>query len=360
MGFFGGSSTMSGDINDLLNENLNTYDGMSIMEANYAAIAETEMNWNAIMEAAAETEMSYFAQTGEEYVYTEASGFFGKVSEFFKKIWEKVKSIFKKFLVAFGSLFTKDKEFVKKYRETIVRNMKNIPDNAEFKGYKSDKMISGIDDITKAIGLEKGFDYYIPVNGGEKTLEAKFFPDELVGDKYDSSEVSEACRGFALHGDKGTTYDEKEFKDKLFEILHGGDDAPDTFDLTSTVVSAALTELETAKDVRKKANDAYKNAEKSFKKIIKKGEDLEKNLYKQSDAKNMADGLTALNRGISAARTIANAKQTMSSMLLSAVKEYYNQQKRICVRCATFREKTNEGAYVEHFSENAFGSVNLI
>ena len=141
MGFFNTSiQNTASSWAGLMEEDLNIYDGMSIMEANYAAIAETEMNWNAIMETAAMNEIQYFAENGEEYVYTEASGFGAAIVEFFKKIWEKIKAIFKKFMVMLGSVTMKDKDFVKKHGDAIRKGAANLAtDGVTIKGFKFNK-----------------------------------------------------------------------------------------------------------------------------------------------------------------------------------------------------------------------------
>ena len=377
MGFFNSNASVSGsaaNIEDLLNEDLNTYEGMSIMEANYAIIAENEMNWNAIMEAAAATEMSYFAENGEEYVYTEASGFFGKISEFFKKIWEKVKGLFKKFMVMIGSLWTKDKEFVKKYGETIRRNMKNIPNDYDFKGYKFEKGIAEVQDI-----LSKASKKIESASSDLSAAAGSFNPDacykaistigiqgydanDLLADDFDATDANEKARG-AIIGKTGTSFTSAEFSKEVSEMLRGGESSPIDIPLNSGTVSQALSDLENAKQPRKDANDAYKKGEAAFKKVIQNMEKIEGKGYseKPADGKDNSTKLKALNRAINCLKSVSNDYTTLNSLFLTAVKDKYNQDKRMCVKVVTFRTAKNEGASVEHFTEgSAFAGLNLI
>ena len=64
-------------------------------------VYENECNYNALMKAAALSEMKYYNQTGGDLFVQEAgafAGFIQKAKEFFKKVIEKIKSIAKKFI----------------------------------------------------------------------------------------------------------------------------------------------------------------------------------------------------------------------------------------------------------------------
>ena len=254
MGFFNTSiQNTASSWAGLMEEDLNIYDGMSIMEANYAAIAETEMNWNAIMETAAMNEIQYFAENGEEYVYTEASGFGAAIVEFFKKIWEKIKAIFKKFMVMLGSVTMKDKDFVKKHGDAIRKGAANLAtDGVTIKGFKFNKNLF----TTITANKNDVITYYITGDNASK----------LAGDDYDSAEIMDEQRA-KLAGVSGTLT-ESEFRKELFEMLRGGESSPEDIDVTSNMVFEALGELENSKETRKSAEKAYTNAEKVFKAVL--------------------------------------------------------------------------------------------
>lgn len=349
MGFFGkstASSVSNVNIEDLLKEeNLPMYDGMSIMEACYAGIAETEMNWNAIMEAAAETEMNYFMEHGEEYVYTEASGFGAKVAEFFKKIWEKIKGLFKKFAVMMGSLVGKDKDFVKKYAETIRRNMKNIPSDASIKGFPF-KDIKSAPSQADMAAVVTGI-----LDGGQ---DATF---GIGKDDYDVTEANEKMRGVLFNkvcGGSASTMTDSEFRKELVDHIKG---ESDDIAITTAAVNEALGHLEGSKDVRKTANDLYKNTEKLFKDAIKSAEKAESDGYKKKDSD--VNELKKMNQRINLAKAGASAVQVLCAVYLQSVKDFYAQQRKICVKVVTYKN-VKEGATIEHVAEGAFAKVSLI
>lgn len=371
MGFFSGNnnSYSTSSIEDLMEQDLNTYDGMTIMEANYAALAESEMNWNMIVEAAAETELSYYAQTGEEYVYTEASGFVDSVVAFVKKVWEKVKAIFKKFLVLIGQFVYDDKDFVNKYKETILKNVSNIPSNATIQGYPFEK--TRFKTAADGVGATTDISALMSDTAGTLTtaVTADWHFDD--NDKYESSDVNEALRRKTYNGVINSTtdsspMDESDFKKDLFEWLHGDTDSKESIDLTASSVSEAIAELYNAKTTRDIANKAYRNAEKAFKVYVKKAEELEKNEYKKkpgtgSDAFNATEA-TKRTRVAAHIKAITGFKQTACSILTSAVKDFYKQQKAICVKAVTYRNKTgtNESAgfgYDDY--DNRFAAITL-
>lgn len=376
MGFFNSNTSSSysaSNIEDLLNEDLNIYEGMSIMEANYAAIAESEMNWNAIMECAAATEMQYFAETGEEYVYTEASGFFGKISEFFKKIWEKIKGLFKKFMVMIGSLWTKDKDFVSKYGETIRRNIKNIPNDTTIKGYVFKINLSDVIPTAIKQAGDKAANISATLadadnfgSAGAKVV-GMFSTDSvkniMTADDWDSTDVNEKIRGELIGDNGGLT--SGEFAKNVAEKLRDGESSPIDLDLNSTTVNQALMDLNGAREARRAADKVYKEGEKAFKKIIDKMEKLENKAYKDKPATattgdQKSKDLRGFNRMLNMVRSISNDVSTMNSLFLTAVKDKYNQDKKMCVKVVTYKN-VKEGAFVEHFAEDSvFAGLNLI
>ncbi len=105
------------------------------MEGAMAIVAESEANYNAIMQAIGVAELCVYESTGKEMVYESSNikGFFGKVKEFFLKMWEKIKGLFQKFFAMFDQYVKSDKEFINKYRNVLLKvNTRNF----EYKGFK--------------------------------------------------------------------------------------------------------------------------------------------------------------------------------------------------------------------------------
>ena len=128
-----GSYTKSAAINDAdiiaqecFEDNMHT--------AALRVVAESESNWNQIMQAMAIQELAAYEETGDaDYYLTESTnGFFASVKAFFKKLLEKIKGIFVKFVSIIDSWAKSDKDFVNKYKKKVLSaNTKDF----EFNGY---------------------------------------------------------------------------------------------------------------------------------------------------------------------------------------------------------------------------------
>ena len=92
------------------------------MELSLQNVLESEMNWNATMQAIYVYELAYKAHTGEEKVYSinEAAGIFESIKNFFKKLWDKIKALFERFVAMFNSFAKSDSAFVNKYGKIFV------------------------------------------------------------------------------------------------------------------------------------------------------------------------------------------------------------------------------------------------
>ena len=86
------------------------------MEAALNIVAESELNFNKLMQAVAKDELGYLQENGVEMVYESgtASGFIEKLKAFFLKIWEKIKGLFRKFFAKINSYLIDDKKFADK------------------------------------------------------------------------------------------------------------------------------------------------------------------------------------------------------------------------------------------------------
>lgn len=336
---------------------LNIYDGMSLMEAAMNSIAITEENWNAIQREIALTELAYAEETGEEFVYTEAtgSGFIAKAKEFFKNIWEKIKSLFRKFLVILGSYTKDDKEFVKKYSKEIVAGMKNIPSDATIKGYKYtlDKFAPMINskagDIKRTVTSALGSTDYSTI--GTNT-------------DYDFAEVMEKIRGDIIGG---STLTASEFSEEVFKFVRGNEDTKDDINLNSGLVNSAMGELQNMKTIRKAAKDAYTALEKAFKKLDKDLEDTNKKIIQtlpndnNDKAVKNSNAMAGINRMLAVSKGMAGAMQTANGIFLTACKEASRQYKAICVKCVTYRniKESYDDSFSEGAGTNMFDSVVL-
>lgn len=335
------------------NTSLNINENMSLVEAAMNSIAITEENWNAIQREIALTELAYVEETGEDFVYNEATGtsFIDTVKGFFKNIWEKIKALFRKFLVILGSYTKNDKDFVKKYSKDIVAAMKNIPSEASIKGYNYTlgeyKNKLSKPSVTEVINFSQKL-----CGGGDfATIGAKT--------NYDYAEVMEAARAEVLGISGGLT--SSEFNEEMYKLLRGKEDSKIDIDLDAGLVNQAMNELNNMKTIRKEAKDAYNALSKIFTKVDKELTDMSKKVTKDlpnkddKAAKLGGDVLTGVNRVMGVAKGMAGVLQTANGIFLSACKEASRQYKAICVKVVTYKN-IKESGYLDdddYYNESA-------
>lgn len=348
---FAGSTPFESLLEDT---SIGIYDGLSIMEATFQSIAETEQNWNTIQRHIALTELHHFEETGEDFVYTEASGtgFLDTVKSFFKKIVEKIKSLFKKFLAIMGSFFKDDKSFASKYKKQIIAACQNIPTDAEFKGFKYSlnlykNALGGLsaDDAIKTKAWEA-----ITAKCNGVTSDNYTSLGECTN--YDSTDVIETLRGKAITGNNGPLT-ASEFSEEVYKKLRSGEDSKDDIPLNISTVSDALAELETMKKTRSEAKKVYDETMRKFKAFDKTLDNATKaaiDTIKKDKATADAQGkeMTGINRMMTISKAGATMIQTANGIFLSACKEASRQYKAICVKVLTYR-KIKEST--EYFGE---------
>lgn len=365
MGFFNSGSYSTANIEDLLNDDtLDIHENLSFLEAAYRLSAENEMNWNAIMESVAMAEMEEMSSSGSDYSVVAEAGFFESVVAFFKKVWEKIKSLFKKFMVMIGSLVGKDKDFAKKHGDTIRKNIINIPNDAEIKGYvfTTEKLKTSITADTTTLADILG---QLSKNG-DMSL---FDPLKLGDDDYDASDANELvrgkfCKGMEKHSNRMT---DSEMREAAFAYARNGEDSPIDIKVDTTSVSAALSNLEKGDKAKSDANKLYSEQEKQWKSLMRDAEKFNTEEYKafkptDNDVtnKDATSKLKKISNGLAVCKSAAGYIQTLCSVYLQAVKDEYSQCRKICVKVVTYKA-AKEGASVTHYTENAhFAGVNLI
>lgn len=330
----------------------------SYMELALEGVAQSEENWSNIMKACALTELTHFQETGEEYVYTEAtgSGFIASAKAFFKKIWEKIKAVFKKFAVMLGAFTKSGKDFVTKYRVDIASAIKNIPSDAKIKGYKF--TIEGFD--TEFNQSSSMMASAVDAAANQDLTAKAPKPDE----NYDYEDVVGQIRG-SIIGEKDATA--SEFSKGLFEMFRGGEGTAEDLDLNAAMVNEAMTELQGIAKTKKATTKAYNTLNKYFDRMEKALTKAQNNLAKgfpkndKAAAENASNWMINLQRAIAGNRAMSNAAQQMHAAFLTACKDYTNQCKRICVKVVSYKTK-HEGYGFQHYNEGAgsfFDQVSL-
>lgn len=328
-------------------------------------VYENECNYNAIMKAVGISELKYYQETGKDLFVHEAGafeGFIAKMKAFFKAVIEKIKSIFKKFIAIFDQYRLSDKEFIKKYGNELIR--KDLKD-FEFKGYKfgdfknvqgkiesaATALKSGIDDINNK-------NYNVDTNDFTKNVSRAYADSDKV------NEVKEKRRNEILTGNRNTTMDESEFKDKLTDMLYGNDGDKDI--LNDISIRTQLNIIENAQNDIKAVEKTQKNIEKEINNLLKVLEKIPSEIRKKysynssktltaDEDKNVNNAIQNVNDLYDVKKSVANDITIAFGMIVQAYKDRNRQAKAICVKALSYK---HEAAMVsESYSDDIFAGV---
>lgn len=314
------------------------------LEGAYAIVAESEANYNAIMQAVGVAELAVYESTGCEMVYEagDVKGFFGKVKEFFMNLLEKIRGLFKKFFAMFDSHVKNDKDFVNKYKKHLLSvNTKNF----KYKGFNF--TIDAID-VDKAATAIDGVIPSGSTSGNIASLQAEIAKSE------NRVELVEKMRGKAI-GE--SSLEAGEFTKELFKKLRSGEETKEEMDNIS--VTDQLVAISENSALKKAAEKQFKDLEKAIKEAIKTVEKSQNELLKGIPDKTdrEATELRAAQIKI-ASNHVTNLKdklailQVVNGAKLTAIKDCNRQAKAICVALMNYKPKnesatfTNEGGFL--------------
>lgn len=290
-------------------------------EGAMAIVAESEMEFNNLMEYIGVNEATQFAETGEPVVYTEASlsGIKAKIVSFIDKIINKIKSLFKRIVLFFDQRFKSDKEFVKKYRKRIeAASTKDI----EFEGYT-------FPDFTNITSI-------IKIGGVEAEL------DEAAKKETKEDGKNHLCN-FILAGSESS-----DFAQKLFEKLHGGEEGKHSITVSDSGMKQVLSDLENSSksgEAAKKTHDA----------AIKSLNALKKKLPKDDMSKSSDEEKQQHTMKISLVKDAANLVATAYGAVVKAIKDKNAQDRALCAKVLVKGKTLNrESATIEHPAYEGF------
>lgn len=313
------------------------------IEAAWAIVAESEANYNAIMQAVGVEELMVYESTGEEMVYEagQISGFFGKVKEFFKKIWEKIKGLFQKFFAMFDSYTKNDKDFINKYKSQLL---KVDTRNFEYKGFNFDKskLNISLSDVEKKI--EGQIENVVGVMGTSLDTDKL---DNYIKAAEDKVDIVEKMRGAAI-GESSLTG--AELTKELFKMFRSGEESKETLDNIN--VSDLLMNISANNDLKKNAEKAFKDLEKAIKDEIKTLEKAEREMTKSiPDAGELrAKQIRHANNVIYFKKEKMNILQVVNGAKLTAIKDLNRQSKAICVALMNYRPKNESFEFEDEYS----------
>ncbi|MGL5751051.1 MAG: hypothetical protein ACRCXT_11025 [Paraclostridium sp.] len=330
------------------------------MEGAMQIAMESEMNYNAIMQAVGIDELSYYEETGEIMVYeaSNVSGFFGKVKDFLKNMWEKIKAIFKKFFALFDSYVKTDKEFVNKYRQHLLKvNTRNF----KYKGFKfKDDKIDGKDfSVVNIIGkansaAEKKIGLLPACGAISNELEKSNKFDDALKNMSNTEDINELMRG-SVFGN--STLTASEYTKELFQVFRSGESTKEILEDSDINVASLLNIISNTQQNIKTAKKDYTDFEKIFKTAIKDVESTEKKLI--NDTKGSVDNSKKIKVSSSLVQVSRNAltiTHIANTARLTAMKDRNRQAKAICVALMNYKPKNEStdlgGDYTGSFLEN--------
>lgn len=340
-------------------------------------VAETNINYNRIMEACAIMELNFLEENGREFIYeADGTGFFDKVKEFFRSIWAKIQSMFKKAVTQFNSWFVSDKEFLRKYKKDLNTAMNT---NGSFGDKEIDiyqyVYLTNADVFSKIAASADAAKTEVLADMNEKKIDEIVTKDGAVADlekaveKFDSEWVNttvEAWRGKLLakfDSSKSGSFTSKEFADELTEVLQGGESSKVSVELAKAI-QPAMNFLEGSDKIKKALNDAMKYLKKGIDDAIKETEKLQKgygdSLKKGADDANKKAGLkhTLCSRYLNVLKDLKTAGVTAQGIGLNTLKACSRQSKAVCVKALSYRKPKNESAALE--GAGLLGSIQLV
>ena len=321
------------------------------LEAALNIVAESELNYNKLMQAVAKDELGYLQENGVEMVYESgtASGFIEKLKAFFLKIWEKIKGLFRKFFAKINSYLIDDKKFADKYKDRIINaNLKDF----KFKGFKFTNLDSNSaqakDMFNAALGkLDEGktFENYnknygsiadsIKMNNDSKKEDIKKAVEKFNEDEQD---LLEEARGATISCGSCTS---TEFTEELFKYFRDDETSKEEKELSdlgtnpSDLLSIISTTKKTIDLTKKDLSDFERSIKTVTKELDKASRDLtnaipDKN--KDKDAQEaMSIAVQVVNIWAKIRKDALAIAQVVNGAKLTAIKDRNRQAKAICV-----------------------------
>ena len=312
-------------------------------------VYENECNYNALMKAAALSEMKYYNETGGDLFVQEAgafAGFIEKAKAFFKKVIEKIKAIAKKFIATINQYRLKDADFVKKYG-TQLRRRKEELKGFKFNGYK----FPGFDKEGKVIGFNTdtaGATTGLSENGSDDQDKINDIVEENRGKIVGESKLSES-----------------DFRAKLKEKLYGDKDEKDVnIDEELNIISATAKLIKSAEDDEKKITDEINGWITKLENDNKvRNKNIDSSLEKggkitDSDNATLNNNVKYATNKISVYKSLSGDLTAYFGAVTKALADRNRQAKAICVKALTYKAK-NESAVAEGYN-NIFAGVEII
>lgn len=323
-------------------------------------VAESENNWNQIMQAMAISELAAYEETGDaDYYITESgSGFLESVKAFFRNLMEKVKGIFQKLISTIDSWAKDDKAFVNKYKDKIL---KATTKDFEFEGYKFTYKIGNVVDVESVKNASlSDFEQY---KDGQKDHYDKL-KEEFSGDKLTDlldEERANLIKDYSTSGYNSDSCDASDFNKELFEALRDGESSKNTIDNISP--TDYIRVISNTADVKKNAKKAYDNVikgiQKAYNSVDKAAKEIGKPVPKDANSADRGAYVGFCGAFSGYLRNFETLNVQAYGALLQAIKDENRQAKAVCVKLMSYKPKNESASYYEE-GGSLLGNVRFI
>ena len=330
-------------------------------EAALNIVAETQANYNALMQAVGMNEYRMVKESGEA-VYTEGalSNFWAKVKKFFVNLLAKIKGLFNKFMSKFDAYVRGGKSFYDKYKKQLAERVGKIDkDKVKFMGYE----FSNLGASQKLLTIGKSYTDKMTTKSLSENDAAS-----LVAEREKTDEIIGGFRADLVNQSGDLTA--SEFSKELFK--HFRSDQTQKEDVGKIVDLAYFTRVLGGADKAKtNVEKAYKDIEKGLNDCIKACEKGTDTSVKTQLDKDANDGAVSLAKKQTAAYPILikiiqgaiGAKQAFVGAQMQAIGDEISQAKHfasLVIRTGALKEygtswsHTHEGAQDDFLSRVEF------
>lgn len=301
--------------------------------------------------------------------------FITKIKDLFKKLWAAIKALFTKFMAWLDSKIKSDKDFITKYKKTLLQKASEVSD-MDYKGHKWEmgdlpgvekvaaKVEEQVEKATEVLAL--GWNGKIqnkssllpaptdPKDGGDaapkkapgiamsnRVPHGSMDSDDVIDIKFeeaakDGSDREELIEKGIIEISKalglGSIKESSEVVAEYREKLYGGEAET----LTGPKVSELIKLVEEFSKDKSAAEKAWKAYEKSFNEIVKKFERKEKEFNSNKENANKVD--LSFSTEIAVAKEQATLANQLAGVYVTALKDRRNEARSILAKVITYKK----------------------
>lgn len=301
--------------------------------------------------------------------------FITKIKDLFKKLWAAIKALFTKFMAWLDSKIKSDKDFIAKYKKTLLQKASEVSD-MDYKGHKWEMGdLPGVEKVAAKVEeqVEKATEVLAlgwngkmqnnssllpaptdPKDGGDaapkkapavamsnRVPHGSMDSDDVIDIKFeeaakDGSDREELIEKGIIEISKalglGSIKESSEVVAEYREKLYGGEAET----LTGPKVSELIKLVEEFSKDKSAAEKAWKAYEKSFNEIVKKFERKEKEFNSNKENANKVD--LSFSTEIAVAKEQATLANQLAGVYVTALKDRRNEARSILAKVITYKK----------------------